>query len=59
VILLSIGDNFLPFLELGVTHGVARNYLPNVINASSVGVNIPEGVTLGTSNQTLVYVCIY
>ena len=51
------GDNYLPFLELGATLGVARNYLPNVINASSAAVTIPGGFSLGTNNQTLVYVC--
>lgn len=56
-ILPTLDDNYLPFFELGVTPGVARNYLPRTINASSTGINVPGGFSIGTSNQMLVYVC--
>ena len=52
------GDNYLPFLELGYTAGVAKNYLEDADNTSSVAINIPGGLTLGTDNQTLVHVSI-
>ena len=55
-ICVSTGDNFLPFLELGVTSGVTRNHLQNVVNASSAAVNVPDGFSLGITNQSLVYV---
>ena len=50
------GDNHLPFLELGSTDGVAKEYLPMAVNASSPVVNIPGGFTIGTDIQTSVYV---
>ena len=50
------GDNHLPFLELGSTDGVAKEYLPMAVNASSPAVNIPGGFTIGTDIQTSVYV---
>jgi len=53
---LHVGDNYIPFLELGHTSGVTRNYLQSVVNSSSGAIDIPEGFSLGTSNQTLVYV---
>ena len=55
-VLITLDDDHLPFFELGVTLGVARSYLPNTVNASSVDVNVPGGFTVGTVNQTLVYV---
>ena len=54
--LIHAGDDHLAFLKLGRTRGVRRTYLPNAVNASSPAVNIPGGLALGTTNQTLVYV---
>lgn len=53
---LLLGDNHLPFLELGYTAGVTKNFLQNAGSTSSVAINIPGGFTLGTNNQTVVYV---
>ena len=56
-LLISIvGDNHLPFLELGVTLGVSRNHLPKIANASSLSINISGGFAIGTTTQRLVYV---
>lgn len=54
--LLTLDDNYIPFFELGSTLGTSRNYLPRTINASSTGINVPGGFSVGTSNQILVYV---
>ena len=58
MLLTTLDDNHLPFLELGVTPGVARNYLSNTINASSLGIAIPGGFAIGTTTQRLVYVSV-
>lgn len=52
-------DNYLPFLDLGYTSGVTKKYLEGADNTSSVAINIPGGLTLGTDNQTLVHVSIW
>ena len=53
---LTPEDNYLPFLDLGYTAGVTKNYLEDADNTSSVAINIPGGLTVGTDNQTLVHV---
>lgn len=53
----SSGETHLPFFELGVTPGVTMNYLSRSVNASSLGITIPGGFAIGTTNQTLAYVC--
>lgn len=58
LLLAHTGDNYLPFLEVGSTSDVTKYDLPNVVDASSVGVTIPGGFPLGITNQTLVYVSV-
>ena len=53
------GDSHLAFLELGSTSGVATNFLPKTLNASSPAIDIPGGFNVGTDLQTSVYVSLY
>ena len=55
---MSPGDNYLPFLELGYSVGITKKFLEESDNTSSVVINIPRGLTLGTDKLPLVHVSI-
>jgi len=54
--LLQPPGDYLPFLTLGTTAGVARQYLPVVDDGASGSIFIPGGFHFGRTSKTVVYV---
>jgi len=59
VTFIVTAPNNLPFLVLGNTPDVQLMMLPRSDDANSAPIYITEGMPLGSTTQTIAYVCVF